>query len=644
MGAPLVADGFDEISRALRSTVIEVPRGDGIRGGTAFFVAPGYALTCAHVVNGREGATLPVRWGGRPLSARVVHAAPASTGGHSIWPLPDLAVLRVADAPADHPCVWLGEQPPPDGAPLHTFGFAGAYGTPEPTSAWLYSAGRQGVRGATALRVRDDELAEGSSGSPIVDLTSGEVCAVVKTARSPGDPYGGLAVPLGELRGLPVALLRELWRGHDRHHGADGSWAHAVDRLRARRAAATAPEVAELLDPGAKLPVLRAAEEAKVRGILARLPAADDAHQLYERACGRWAPTPTQPLLDRRDVVRALDDVAQARRGELHPLLVFATALIPRCPATERGRLQDWVDDLAFRLGQRAQLAQHRPALLPAQRVPSVERSSVLVEVTPAGHDQRRYLLSVSVYRSRDDVRCLAQHDEPMALPQLEAALRRELHVGLRQLGWGRTVMVELALPPELLDLPIDEWVLAPHDVAPLGLVRPVLVRIADDGEGGAAGPEAEERWEALSASAEGMSFATVDCRAETDPTWFYAHLTTTNPGGVLLPGPTTDPAQRTLLEVGVRAGAPVALWSRAGCDRHPAPGGAGACRGVAFLADLESRLRRRPIGSLPLDVRQLRAAAVAARDDDHCGHRLVLLWDDPFRRFRDPSTLDAQW
>ncbi|WP_432957343.1 trypsin-like peptidase domain-containing protein [Micromonospora haikouensis] len=639
MGAPLVTDGFDDLGRVLRSTVLEVLPGADIPGGTAFFVAPGFALTCAHVVGGRQGEVLPVRWDGRALTARVVHAAPSSPGGQPVWSPPDLAVLRVADAPAGHPCVWLGEQPPPEGTPLHTVGFAGEHATAEAVPAWPRSAGPQGVRGVTALRLRGDELAKGSPGSPVLDLTTGEVCAMVQTPHRPGDAYGGLAIPLAELRGLPIALLRELWRGHDRHHGADGSWAYAIDRLRDRRTETARPEVAELLDPAARLPVLRATEEARLRGLLALLPAAEDAYQLYERACGGpAAPMPAQPLLDRRDVIGALDDVVRARRGELHPLLVLATELIPRYRAAERAVLRAWIDDLAVRLGQRAQLARHTTAWTPTP----AELSSVLLEVTPAGHDQQRYLLSMSVYRSRDDVRCLAQQDEPIPVPELEAALRRLLRLGLGHLGWGRRVMVELTLPPELLDLPVDEWILD-HDPAPLGLVRPVLVRLSDDEESGSR-PEAEERWDALSADGDGMSFATVGCGVDVGPTWFYAHLTRTNPAGALLPGPTTDRARRTLLEVALRAGTPVALWSRVGCERHGGPGGAGACRGAAFLAELEPRLRHRPIGALPLDVRQLRAAAVEARDENHCGHRLVLLWDNPFRRFRGTSTLDAQW
>ncbi|MDG4802375.1 trypsin-like peptidase domain-containing protein [Micromonospora sp. WMMD980] len=640
MVATLIADGFEGLGAALRATLLEVPRGPGIRGGTAFFVAPGYALTCAHVVNGREGAELPVRWDGRELTARVVLARPRAPDGQSIWPLPDLAVLHVPDAAADHPCVWLGERLPAADAPLQTFGFAGAYGTPALTSARLSCAGPQGLGSETALRVVGDELPEGLSGSPILDLAVGEVCAVVKTARSPGQPHGGLAVPLRELRRLSVPLLRELWRGHDRYHGVDRAWAHAADRLRDRSAVAVAAEAAALLDPTATLPVLRAVEEAKLRAVLAVLPAADDAHVLYEQACGgpMSAPQPAEPLLDRRDVIRALDDVTRARRGELHPLLVFARALVPHCPPDEQSRLQDWITDLALRLGQRAQLAQ-----VPVQRAVRPD-SSVLVEVTPAGHDHQRFLLAVWLFRSRNDVRCIARHDTPMALPELESTLRTELRAGLHELGWGRSILVELALPPELLDLPVDEWVLAPYDVAPLGLVRPVLVRLADDSGFEAGEPEAEERWRELHASPSGVSFATVDCGAQIGPAWFFARITRLNPGGVLLPGPLTDPARRGLLEAGARAGAPVALWSRVHCPRHDDDRADADCRGRAFLTDLEAQLRHRPLGSLPTDVRRLRAAALEADDERHCGHRLVLLWDNPFRRFRDFAALDAQW
>lgn len=67
-------------SRELRRHVVRVDNNDGEPLGTGFFVAPGWVLTCAHVVAGADGVRVvqaegacpsqgPSRLGPRPASA-----------------------------------------------------------------------------------------------------------------------------------------------------------------------------------------------------------------------------------------------------------------------------------------------------------------------------------------------------------------------------------------------------------------------------------------------------------------------------------------------------------------------------------------------------------------------------------------------
>ena len=84
--------------------------------GTAFFVAPGYAVTAAHVVDGIAGLDVwlhspPGRWQGQVEDARP--AAAAAVPGRP-YPPPDAALIRIVDGP-QHLCALLGGQLPGDG-------------------------------------------------------------------------------------------------------------------------------------------------------------------------------------------------------------------------------------------------------------------------------------------------------------------------------------------------------------------------------------------------------------------------------------------------------------------------------------------------------------------------------------------------
>src|ERR1700683_1220504 len=96
-------------SRQLRRVEVRVDTTGGEIRGTGFFAAPGWVITCAHVVEGVSDAVVVpadhrvdaggVRW---QVAARSMPAA----GGGALWPFPDLALLR-ADSEVDHLCPLL---------------------------------------------------------------------------------------------------------------------------------------------------------------------------------------------------------------------------------------------------------------------------------------------------------------------------------------------------------------------------------------------------------------------------------------------------------------------------------------------------------------------------------------------------------
>lgn len=87
--------------------------------GSGVLIAPGWVLTCAHVLaasDGRRRDTGPdgvfgVVFGGRVVPARLAYdlSRPAPEAGPAAARA-DLALVRLLDPETDHPCAWLSDQ------------------------------------------------------------------------------------------------------------------------------------------------------------------------------------------------------------------------------------------------------------------------------------------------------------------------------------------------------------------------------------------------------------------------------------------------------------------------------------------------------------------------------------------------------
>ncbi|MGW4568589.1 trypsin-like peptidase domain-containing protein, partial [Streptomyces sp. NPDC004561] len=201
--------------------------------GSGFFVAPGWLLTCAHVV-GKGGAavcrgesamsvtwqerTAARAWAERTGTGSAVVVAPrpdTRQAPRDPWPFPDLALVRVTGAD-DVPCLWLGDREPGPRTSL------GLYG-------WSVQTGELGVRHALGELAGSDARAlllagslpvGGLSGGPVLDLRQGAVIGVTKGRRR----EDGVAVPvtalyeLLDLRDGDARVVEEVLRAHDLYH------------------------------------------------------------------------------------------------------------------------------------------------------------------------------------------------------------------------------------------------------------------------------------------------------------------------------------------------------------------------------------------------------------------------------------------
>lgn len=234
------------LTSSVDSTVVRIvsaaPGYDGRSAaflGSGFFVAPGWVLTCAHVV-GKGAGTVTDDKAGSPLAviaddgqqfeAEVAclleEPVPGVPGPRvnragtrrNLHPLPDIAVVRVPEA-TDPDCGWLSDRSDLSSPDIGVYGWAWNEGT---GPLYLPFAGSAtGGRNGRPLVLNGAAVSAGCSGGPVVDHQRGEVIGLSKGRLKSG---GGLAVPVTELRALwdAGAAGRRIWRevitSHDRHH------------------------------------------------------------------------------------------------------------------------------------------------------------------------------------------------------------------------------------------------------------------------------------------------------------------------------------------------------------------------------------------------------------------------------------------
>jgi Trypsin-like peptidase domain len=206
--------------------------------GTAFFVAPGYAVTAAHVIGGAAGLLVQLTEGSRNWNGHVADVRPQLTDAAttaSRYPAPDLALIKVDDGP-EHACALLARQFPDLGGRVmtrgHTYTFDGLSVTAETERFRLTGTLETPDPGCTLLKLGHGEVAGGMSGAPVLNLRTGQVVGMLRTSRQLDSDLGGWVVP--------ADLIRLLWPeevslGNDRFHQEDSRWRQAAGQLCQRR-------------------------------------------------------------------------------------------------------------------------------------------------------------------------------------------------------------------------------------------------------------------------------------------------------------------------------------------------------------------------------------------------------------------------
>ncbi len=181
---------------------------DGRFKGSGFVLAPELVVSCAHVVVDAADEVLVRTPGSADRTGTVIARHPPRRGNH-YYDSPDIALVRLRE-PLDRQGVWLAKEPPQAGTVVLARGFSRFTAEPDVQrdSLSMTVVGPSG----SLLRVKDDRIEAGLSGSLVLETTNGRVCGMVKASRERREVQGGWIVPAHVIAEHAAAAA-----GGDRH-------------------------------------------------------------------------------------------------------------------------------------------------------------------------------------------------------------------------------------------------------------------------------------------------------------------------------------------------------------------------------------------------------------------------------------------
>ena len=355
-----------------------------------------------------------------------------------------------------------------------------------------------------------------------------------------------------------------------------------------------------------------------------------DVVDLYREVGGPEAP----PLLSQASLVEALLalETVNASPDGLPKPLVFLEHLAARIRHELAIELRRWSDRQGHKLGLSTELQAVRRGLQARSFNPPPNSPAylvVLLQYHGVSGDQYR----LGHWRQLDPSKGWHPERGPDFVGSIEQVKRRIAQlIEDVESDWAQhkpDIRIEVVLPSELVNLPVDQWPWETVSASPvpMGCHYAVVVRSLERMRTRHWHRAWHIRWDALMAQLSGTGSIAPEsvcwgseCRENALRTLIAEFETDQNLVSIL---PSEPPQSATRgyaeLMVGLRAGLPVMLWHRVDCGS----------------ADFVSTVRELLHGDGPETVlqrtKQLRVNAYAA-GGGHVGDHLSLLWDDPSR------------
>jgi Trypsin-like peptidase domain len=184
---------------------------DGVPCGTGFFVTTKDLVTCKHVIDNATEIEISDRFGNKyPVSE-------APVVGDNF----DLAWIKLETADTKVPVALLGTTAD-IGDKLYSFGY------PEDNPGESATFEIEGPTGDTPPRIKfkAGQVKPGMSGSPLLNMRTGAVCAILISTRGRQSSLGGYGVPVSTMLSSPS--FRELGSLNASVHDTDPRWMNAL--------------------------------------------------------------------------------------------------------------------------------------------------------------------------------------------------------------------------------------------------------------------------------------------------------------------------------------------------------------------------------------------------------------------------------
>jgi hypothetical protein len=386
-------------------------------------------------------------------------------------------------------------------------------------------------------------------------------------------------------------------------------------------------EVERIIAERTALPLWAEGEREELFGLL-RGVIFPDLVELYRQVAGAGAPElPAETTY--RDVFLTLETLNADPSGLPKPLL-FVEHLAAGRRSELSIELRRWADRQAVRLGVITELQKTRRELKAPPPGPPPNSPAYLVfllrrvgltgdqfqldhwsqlDLTEGWHPERGEDFTGTIGEVRRQVAKLIESVETK---------------------WARyqpDIRIEMVLSGELLNLDVDQWqweVESPLPPVPIGCRYLFAIRSLERMQAGKYHRSWHQRWSVLTGHLKnGAIPPDSGCRiAPGDDIRMLVADFETNPDVVSLmlskpPDPVADGGAE--VNVALRAGLPIIVWSREDCDSEE------------FLTAVSDLLHGDGPGDVLQRMRQLRTTAYKSHSG-HVGHHLALMWDDPER------------